>query len=232
MAIRVLEETGLLPHLNPGVMSWQDLQRLKPVAPSMGMMLETTSRRLFEEKGQPHFGSPDKDPAIRLRVLEDAGRSNVPFTTGLLIGIGEIVGGAGGLDLRVAQDRPAVQRDPGSDHPGVPGEAGHGDAQRRRRTAGRMAGRDRRHPRRARAARPRAGAAEPGRPGRVPGSARRGRRRLRRGVATDARPREPGTPVAADRRPGEGHGGRRLHAARTAHRPSRIPVASPGSTRD
>ncbi|WP_425552143.1 bifunctional FO biosynthesis protein CofGH [Kribbella koreensis] len=89
MSIRVLEETGLLPHLNPGVMSWQNLQRLKPVAPSMGMMLETTSRRLFEEKGQPHFGSPDKDPAIRLRVLEDAGRSNVPFTTGLLIGIGE-----------------------------------------------------------------------------------------------------------------------------------------------
>lgn len=89
MAIRVLEETGLLPHLNPGVMSWQDLQRLKPVAPSMGMMLETTSRRLFEEKGQPHFGSPDKDPAVRVRVLEDAGRSNVPFTTGLLIGIGE-----------------------------------------------------------------------------------------------------------------------------------------------
>lgn len=89
MAIRVLEETGLLPHLNPGVMSWQDLQRLKPVAPSMGVMLETTSRRLFEEKGQPHYGSPDKDPAIRLRVLEDAGRSNVPFTTGLLIGIGE-----------------------------------------------------------------------------------------------------------------------------------------------
>ncbi|MFI9589284.1 bifunctional FO biosynthesis protein CofGH [Nonomuraea sp. NPDC052265] len=91
MAIRVLEETGLLPHLNPGVLSWRDLQRLKPVAPSMGMMLETTSRRLFEEKGQPHFGSPDKDPAVRLRVLEDAGRTNVPFTTGILIGIGETV---------------------------------------------------------------------------------------------------------------------------------------------
>ena len=89
MAIRVLEETGLLPHLNPGVLSWQDFQRLKPVAPSMGMMLETTATRLFTEKGAPHFGSPDKDPAIRLRVLEDAGRSNVPFTTGLLIGIGE-----------------------------------------------------------------------------------------------------------------------------------------------
>ncbi|WP_214408688.1 bifunctional FO biosynthesis protein CofGH [Sphaerisporangium fuscum] len=91
MAIRVLEETGLLPHLNPGVMTWRDLQRLKPVAPSMGMMLETTSRRLFEEKGQPHYGSPDKDPAVRLRVLEDAGRTNVPFTTGILIGIGETV---------------------------------------------------------------------------------------------------------------------------------------------
>ncbi|MEU6713137.1 bifunctional FO biosynthesis protein CofGH [Nonomuraea sp. NPDC046802] len=91
MAIRVLEETGLLPHLNPGVLSWRDLQRLKPVAPSMGMMLETTSRRLFEEKGQPHYGSPDKDPAVRLRVLEDAGRTNVPFTTGILIGIGETV---------------------------------------------------------------------------------------------------------------------------------------------
>ncbi|GLW05365.1 FO synthase [Microtetraspora sp. NBRC 13810] len=91
MAIRVLEETGLLPHLNPGVLTWRDLQRLKPVAPSMGMMLETTSRRLFEEKGQAHYGSPDKDPAVRLRVLEDAGRSNVPFTTGILIGIGETI---------------------------------------------------------------------------------------------------------------------------------------------
>ena len=91
MAVRVLEETGLLPHLNPGVMTWRDLQRLKPVAPSMGMMLETTSRRLFEEKGQAHHGSPDKDPAVRLRVLEDAGRTNVPFTSGILIGIGETV---------------------------------------------------------------------------------------------------------------------------------------------
>jgi FO synthase len=89
MAILVLEETGLLPHLNPGVLTWQDFQRLKPVAPSMGMMLETTSDRLFSERGGPHFGSPDKDPAVRLRVLQDAGRSSVPFTTGILIGIGE-----------------------------------------------------------------------------------------------------------------------------------------------
>ncbi len=89
MAVRVLEETGLLPHLNPGVMSWEEMNRLKPVSPSMGMMLETTSRRLYEEKGQAHFGSPDKDPAVRLRVLEDAGRLSIPFTSGLLVGIGE-----------------------------------------------------------------------------------------------------------------------------------------------
>lgn len=89
MAVRVLEETGLLPHLNPGVMSWEEINRLKPVSPSMGMMLETTSRRLFETKGLAHFGSPDKDPDVRLRVLEDAGRLSVPFTTGVLVGIGE-----------------------------------------------------------------------------------------------------------------------------------------------
>lgn len=89
MAIRVLEETGLLPHLNPGVLGWQDLQRLKPVSASMGMMLETTASRLFTEKGGPHYGSPDKDPHVRQRVLEDAGRCAVPFTTGILIGIGE-----------------------------------------------------------------------------------------------------------------------------------------------
>ena len=89
MAIAVLEETGLLPHLNPGVMSWAEMNRLKAVAPSMGMMLETTSRRLFDEPGQPHFKSPDKDPAVRIRVLEDAGRLSIPFTTGILVGIGE-----------------------------------------------------------------------------------------------------------------------------------------------
>ncbi|SEO56614.1 bifunctional FO biosynthesis protein CofGH [Trujillonella endophytica] len=89
MAIRVLEETGLLPHLNPGVLSWEEIQRLKPVAASMGMMLETTATRLWSEPGGPHYGSPDKEPAVRLRVLEDAGRSAVPFTTGVLLGIGE-----------------------------------------------------------------------------------------------------------------------------------------------
>jgi FO synthase len=91
MAVLVLEETGLLPHLNPGVLSWSELARLKPVAPSMGMMLETTSTRLYTEPSGAHYGSPDKDPAVRLRVLEDAGRVGVPFTTGVLVGIGEDV---------------------------------------------------------------------------------------------------------------------------------------------
>jgi FO synthase len=89
MAIRVLEETGLLPHLNPGVMSWEEMRRLKPVAPSMGMMLESVADRLWSSPGGPHFGSPDKAPLVRLGVLEDAGRLNIPFTTGILVGIGE-----------------------------------------------------------------------------------------------------------------------------------------------
>lgn len=89
VSILVLEETGLLPHLNPGVMSWAEIARLKPVAQSMGMMLETTSTRLFTEKGQCHYGSPDKDPAVRLRAITDAGRLSVPYTTGILVGIGE-----------------------------------------------------------------------------------------------------------------------------------------------
>ncbi|MFF0542863.1 bifunctional FO biosynthesis protein CofGH [Nocardia thailandica] len=89
VSILVLEETGLLPHLNPGVMSWAEIARLKPVAQSMGMMLETTSTRLFTEKGECHYGSPDKDPAVRLRAITDAGRLSVPYTTGILVGIGE-----------------------------------------------------------------------------------------------------------------------------------------------
>jgi FO synthase len=88
VSIQVIEETGLLPHLNPGVMSWTDMATLKPVSASMGMMLESTSARLLE-KGQAHWNSPDKDPAVRLRTIEEAGRLSIPFTSGLLIGIGE-----------------------------------------------------------------------------------------------------------------------------------------------
>ena len=89
MARLITAETGLLAHLNPGVMTADELRMLRPTSPSMGMMLETTSRRLFEKPGQVHFGSPDKDPDLRLAVIEDAGRERVPFTTGILVGIGE-----------------------------------------------------------------------------------------------------------------------------------------------
>ncbi|MPZ72338.1 MAG: 7,8-didemethyl-8-hydroxy-5-deazariboflavin synthase [Nitriliruptorales bacterium] len=88
VAIQVIEETGLIPHLNPGVMSWSELSTLKHVGGSMGLMLESSSARLAG-KGLPHHNAPDKEPAVRLRTLEDAGRLSVPFTTGMLIGIGE-----------------------------------------------------------------------------------------------------------------------------------------------
>ncbi|MDO6414480.1 5-amino-6-(D-ribitylamino)uracil--L-tyrosine 4-hydroxyphenyl transferase CofH [Sphingomonas sp. BIUV-7] len=88
MAAAVLEETGLLPHLNPGLMTDADYAALRPAAASMGLMLETISPRL-SQRGGPHFGSPDKVPARRLETIAAAGRARVPFTTGLLIGIGE-----------------------------------------------------------------------------------------------------------------------------------------------
>jgi FO synthase len=84
----VLEETSLLPHLNPGVLTAEDFAALRGVSASMGLMLETTSLRL-SERGGPHFGSPDKLPAARLETLRLAGEARVPFTTGILIGIGE-----------------------------------------------------------------------------------------------------------------------------------------------
>ncbi|HSK17190.1 MAG TPA: 5-amino-6-(D-ribitylamino)uracil--L-tyrosine 4-hydroxyphenyl transferase CofH [Gaiellaceae bacterium] len=84
----VLAETGLLPHVNPGVMTREDVELLRPVSASMGLMLETTSERLAA-KGAPHHGSPDKLPAARLETIRIAGELAVPFTTGILIGIGE-----------------------------------------------------------------------------------------------------------------------------------------------
>ncbi len=88
MAKLVLEETGLLPHLNPGVLSADEYQSLREVAPSMGIMLESSSPRLCE-RDQPHFGSPDKQPEVRIAAIADAGIAKVPLTTGILIGIGE-----------------------------------------------------------------------------------------------------------------------------------------------
>ena len=88
MALLVFEETGLLPHLNPGVMDEGDLAALREVSVSQGIMLESISPRLME-KGACHHGSPDKDPTLRLATIEAAGRLAIPFTTGILIGIGE-----------------------------------------------------------------------------------------------------------------------------------------------
>ena len=84
----VFEETGLLPHSNPGVLTRAEIELLRPVNASMGMMLESTSDRLLAP-GQAHYQCPDKVPAVRLRTLRDAGEAKVPFTTGILIGIGE-----------------------------------------------------------------------------------------------------------------------------------------------
>ena len=88
MAALVLQETGLLPHLNPGVLTRSDYESLRPVSPSMGIMLESVSKRLCEPDG-PHFGSPDKAPEARLASIAFAGESRVPLTSGILIGIGE-----------------------------------------------------------------------------------------------------------------------------------------------
>jgi FO synthase len=85
---RVLEQTGLLPHLNPGVLSAGELAALRPVSASMGLMLESSSTRLLE-RGMPHHGSADKVPAVRLAAMERAGRLRIPLTSGILIGIGE-----------------------------------------------------------------------------------------------------------------------------------------------
>jgi FO synthase len=84
----VLKESTLLPHLNPGVMTAANLAALRPVAASMGLMLEELSGRLTA-RGGPHFGSPDKSPEVRLDTIRKAGELRIPFTTGLLVGIGE-----------------------------------------------------------------------------------------------------------------------------------------------
>ncbi len=88
MSRLVMEETSLFPHANPGVMTRAEMAALRPFNPSMGLMLENVSPRLME-KGMPHFDCPDKDPRVRLEVVDFAGVLNIPFTTGILVGIGE-----------------------------------------------------------------------------------------------------------------------------------------------
>ena len=216
MAIRVLEETGLLPHLNPGVMSWSELSRLKPVAPSMGMMLETTSRRLFETKGLAHYGSPDKDPEVRLRTLADAGRLSIPFTTGLLVGIGETLTERAETIHAIRRSHKEfghvqeviVQNFRAKDHTAMAAtpDAGFEDFVATVAVTRLVMG-----PKMRIQAPPnlvsRAG---------VPGADRRRCRRLGRGVAADPRSRQPRAAVARARRAGRGHGRGRLRPGAAA----------------
>lgn len=88
MTEMVNQQTALFPHANPGVMTLSQMERLRPSNPSMGLMLENISPRLTEP-GMPHYNCPDKVPAVRVQVIEDAGRLRIPFTTGILVGIGE-----------------------------------------------------------------------------------------------------------------------------------------------
>ncbi len=87
-ACKVAFEGGMLPHTNAGILSAEEMTALRPWNASMGLMMETTSQRL-RGRGMPHFHAPDKDPAVRLRMHEEAGELKIPFTTGLLLGIGE-----------------------------------------------------------------------------------------------------------------------------------------------
>ena len=231
-AIAVLEETGLLPHLNPGVLSWAELQRLKPVAPSMGMMLETTATRLWSEPGGPHYGSPDKEPAVRLRVLDDAGRVGVPFTTGILIGIGE--NRAERADALFAIRRSAreyghIQEVIIQNFRAKPDTAMRGmpDAELRELAATVAVARLVLGPRARLQAPPNLIDAEF-----EPAAARR-HRRLGRGVPGDARPRQPGASLAAGRAAPAADAAGRLRAARA---PDDLPgvraaAARRGSTR-
>ena len=88
MSELIVESTGLFPHANPGIMTMTEIEALRPTNVSMGLMLENISPRLMEP-GMPHHNCPDKDPAVRMSTIEAAGAARVPFTTGILVGIGE-----------------------------------------------------------------------------------------------------------------------------------------------
>ena len=193
----VLEETGLLPHLNPGVLTRDELRALREVTASQGIMLETASDRL-SERGGPHFGSPDKLPAVRLETLRLAGEERVPFTTGILIGIGETRRERieALLAIRELHERHGhvqeviVQNFRAKPGTRMAGRAG-ADARGAALDGGRGAAR-------ARPGNERPGAAEP-QLRRLPAAARRGHRRLGRRLAGHDRPRQPGGAVAGDR---------------------------------
>ena len=126
MCEKVLRESSLLPHPNPGLMSAEWLHRLARVAPSMGLMLETTSARLLA-KDAAHDNAPDKDPSKRLRVIEDAGRQKIPFTTGILIGIGETMEERVDALIAIRDLHDAVRPHSGSDRAKFPRQTWHAD---------------------------------------------------------------------------------------------------------
>ena len=185
---------------------------------------------VHETKGGPHFGSPDKDPKVRLRVLEDAGRSNVPFTTGILIGIGETIEERADSIFAIRQ----VSREySGIQEVIVQNFRAKPDTKMRDTPDAELdgPGRDHRgHPPRPWPEGPRPGAAEPRRRP-APAHSRRGHRRLGRRLAADPGPRQPRAPLAADRRARPAHGRGGLHAAGNGSRSTRPTSASPGSTR-
>ncbi len=117
----VLRETRLLPHANPGLLSANWIERLRESNPSLGLMLESTSTRL--PQAHPPEQTPDKLPALRLKTIEDAGRLGVPFTTGILIGIGETMQRPRRVAAGHQAAAPAVRTHSGSHHPEFPREA-------------------------------------------------------------------------------------------------------------
>ena len=217
MARLVLEETGLLPHLNPGVLSWAEFQRLRPLAPSMGMMLETTSVPLWA--------------AARRRALRLAGQGSGAAAAGAR-GRGSQPGPVHhGRAARHRGDAPRRRRLPrrhprraravgaraGDDRAELPREAADRDAGRARPRDGPLHRRGRDRAPRAGAGGAPPGAAEPHRRGRARPADPRRHRRLGRRQPRHPRPREPGAAVAAPRRPRPAHGGQRLHAPAAPH---------------
>ena len=201
----VMDETGLLPHLNPGVMSREDLAALREVSVSMGLMLETGSERL-SGRGMPHFGSPDKLPARRLETIALAGELAIPFTTGVLIGIGETRQERLEALEAIAAPGPPVRPRPGGDRPELPRQAGDEDGRPSGAVARRAAVDRRRRAADPAGERPRPVPAEP-ELRRLPAPPRRRHRRLGRDLPGHRRPREPGSAVAGDRAPPRGDRG-------------------------
>ena len=134
MAKLVLEQTGLLPHVNPGLLEAADIANLRTVSVSQGIMLESAAERLCEQGG-PHHGSPDKRPAARLETIRLAGEAAVPFTSGILIGIGETRAGAHRGTPRTARPQRCLWAHPGNHRPEFPAEANDADGRTPRAAA-------------------------------------------------------------------------------------------------